>query len=358
MSEVLDEVVEAPVESVSEAPEEVEAKNPLSMSNEEFEAYEASLEAPIEVESDDVDVEPVTETNVEPFQEDAPETATQEAPNEDAATDTVEFSKESAYDEIMSEFKANGKMISVSSVDEVRKLMQMGANYQKKMSGMKKDSKFIKMLENNELLDESKLNYLIDLSKHDKGAISQLLKDSQVDPLDVDVSEDSVYKPNTYTINDAQVQLDDVLSSLQETDSYATTIDIIGNKWDKTSAEALAASPNDIVVLNDQVASGIYDKITTVVEKERMLGNLEGVTDFDAYRMVGRAMHEKGMLNTQSNTQQVVTPPAKKEDPTTNEKRRAAAPTRSTPPTKKAVVTKNPLAMSNEEFEAAFGSEF
>ena len=87
--------------------------------------------------------------------------------------------------------------------------MQMGANYNKKMAALKPNLKLLKLLENNGLLSEEKLSFLIDLDKKNPDAITKLVKDSGLDPLEMDVSK-SDYKPNTYTVHDREVELDSV----------------------------------------------------------------------------------------------------------------------------------------------------
>ena len=316
-------------------PEVAEQVNPLSMSDEEFSAYEASEEQsePMASEGEEVYSGSVTEAS------DSTE---------------LEFSKETAYDELMSEFKANGKMMKVDTVEDARQLMQMGANYNKKMSGLKDKKNFITMLENNDLLDEDRLNYLIDLSKKDKGAIQQLIKDSEIDPSDIDLG-DATYTPNAYGIDEKQVQLDEVLESLQETETYATTIDIVGNKWDLPSREALASNPQEIANINEHVANGIYDKVIAVVDQERMMGRLDGLTDFDAYVKVGNRLNSEGKLTI--GAPEPVQSQQSNVNPTINNQRRAAASSTKSVSTK-TTDYKNPLSMSDEEFNKAFGSEF
>ena len=352
MSEVIDEVVEEEVaEAVTEevaAEEAAPAEFDMGMSDEEFEKtnFEAMAQKPQE---EPVEEEPKDGPSISAEADEASEEAT-EAPVEEAALD-----KAAEYDKIMSEFKANGKMMTVGNADEVRQLMMMGAGYNKKMAGMKSQQKFIKMLQNHDLLDEGKLSYLIDLDKKNPEAIAKLLKDSELDPMEIDTTGDTDYKPNAYSVDDKQVQLDNVIEDLQDSSGYATTIDIVGNKWDESSRESLAKEPALIRTLNDHVESGIYDQIAAVVEKEKMLGKLQGVDDFTAYRTVGDAMNAQGLFNDKpvANANVNVAPPAKKTDPNVNDKKRAASSTKAKPRAKEQF---NISDMSDDEFEKRFGS--
>src|SRR5690606_21653948 len=82
---------------------------------------------------------------------------------EDTAKDNqVTPDYEKLYKEIMKPFKANGREIKLNSPEEVITLMQKGANYTKKMQALQPHLKIVRMLENNQLLDEGKLSQLID----------------------------------------------------------------------------------------------------------------------------------------------------------------------------------------------------
>ena len=64
------------------------------------------------------------------------------------------------------------------------------------------------------------------------------------------------------------MELDGILDDIRDTESYGTTIDIVGNKWDDSSKKAILSEPEIIRVLNTQVESGIYKQIQSRVEKE------------------------------------------------------------------------------------------
>src|SRR5690606_38757650 len=104
-----------------------------------------------------------------------------------AATEPVQpVDHKAIVDKLFAPFKANGKEMVVDNVDDAVALMQMGANYNKKMAALKPNLKLLKLLENNNLLSEEKIGFLIDLDKKNPAAIGKLLKDSGIDPLDVD----------------------------------------------------------------------------------------------------------------------------------------------------------------------------
>ena len=269
------------------------------------------------------------------------------------------------YERLMAPFKANGRDIQVKSVEDAVSLMQMGANYNKKMAALKPNLKLLKMLENSGLLSEEKLSYLIDLDKKNPAAISKLVKDSGLDPLDIDTEKAGGYKPNTYTVDDRELALDSVLEEIQDTPSYNRTLDVVTNKWDAPSKRVVAENPQLLKVINSHIDMGIYDLISKEVESERLFGRLSGISDLEAYRQVGDAIQARGgfaHLGRQEqktpNAPVVMAPkPKKAEDPKVREQRRAASTTKPAAP----AVTPaefNPLSMSDEEFSKAATPKF
>jgi hypothetical protein len=273
------------------------------------------------------------------------------------------------YERLIAPFQANGRQVQVKSVDDAIALMQMGANYNKKMAALKPNLKMLKLLENNGLLNEEKLSYLIDLDKKDPAAINKLVKDSGLNPLDLDADKASAYTPKSRQVDDRELALDEVLDAIKDTPSYQTTLNIIGTKWDKASKQIVGENPQLIQVINDHVARGIYDLISKEVENERLFGRLTGVSDFEAYRQVGDAIQDRGGFDHLSTAAQRKSSTAAKEviepkpkqggDDKLNEKRRAASSaTPGSTPAKHPLTDLNPLDMPDEEFEKAAANRF
>ena len=330
--------------------------------------------------SDEVSVDPVEDTSILSQDDDTEitkeaEEVVQDTTFDDSETEEEEEKEEitvddpvgkidykAEYDRIMAPFKANGKTMQLEKAEDVIQLMSMGANYNQKMRALKPNLKIMKMLDNNNLLDESKLNYLIDLDKQNPEAITKLLKDSGIDPLNVDIEEDSKYKPTAYTVNDKEVELDTVLEEIQHSSSYRETIDVISNKWDEPSKRIILDDPNIIRHINDHISEGVYGEIMTVVERERALGRLSGVPDITAYNQVGEHMQAKGMFKAQqtppaANTNVKPIEKSKKIDPKLNKRKLAAGGTKSAP-SKKGRSDFDPLALSDEEFEKLSVNDF
>jgi len=317
---------------------------------------EPSEEEVTKVTQDDPS-ESTTTDEVEELPEQDTEVETVKDNTEETSEETTEFNYEEEYKKVLAPLKANGKELTLKTIEDLRNLASMGANYTKKMTAIKPSLKVLKMLENNNLLDEDKLNYLIDLDKKNPEAIKKLLKDSELDPLDINVEEDSTYSPNTYNVTEAEVELDNVIKDIQSSPKFDETIDVISNKWDEPSKQVLVETPQIIKVINEHMELGIYDQINSVIERERMLGRLNGLSDIEAYKQVGDALQASNQFNVQS-TNQVETTPVQQASTVNSDKdsklknrKRSASSTKTTPKSVGSENDFNPLSMSDEEFE-------
>lgn len=255
-------------------------------------------------------------------------------------------------DKIFAPFIANGKEIKIDNVDDAIRLMQMGAGFNKKMAALKPHLKIVKMLDSHGLLDEGKLNHLIDISKNNPDAISKLLADSKIDPLNLKPSTD--YKPNSYTVDDSEIEFDNVIEDLKPSKHYAKTLEVIVDKWDKASSQILVSNPQVIRDIHDHVASGIYDLVSTEVDRQRALGRLTGLNDLQAYKLVGDQMDQAGAFAKAQETPKsnpTVSIPANASDDKLKSRKLAASPTKSSPGKKVDVGGFNPLTATDEEIK-------
>lgn len=274
------------------------------------------------------------------------------------AAEDVDY--EAAYKKIMAPFKANGREIKLDNPDEVIQLMQRGANYTKKMQALQPSLKILRMLQNNELHDENKINHVIDIMKGDKEAIRHFLKEKGIDPLDFDSESGKQYKPGNHKISDNAMNFVSTLDEIKESE-HGNAVIADANTWDDASKNAIFENPQVLSLLADHRQKGYYDRIVGEIEKQRSLGNAEiaRLPFLHAYKVVGDAMEQKGLFapakadtpkkDTQKPTSVVAKQTAPRK-PTKNngDKAKAASPTQQS--NKKAAESINPLAMSDDEF--------
>ena len=337
-----------------------ETKQPsyLDLPDDELGAPPSMGEPAQEEQAQEVAVEevPVVQEQEEKQEEQEVPVAEVQEDKKEVVTETPQIDYKAEYERLTQPFKANGKEIKVNSVEDAVELMQMGANYSKKMAALKPHLKLIKMLDKHGLMDESKLSYLIDLNGKNPEAIAKLVKDSGLDPMEMDDRKADDYKPTSYKVDDREIELDNVLESIKDSSTYQRTISVVSNDWDKASKEVIANTPQILSVLNAHMESGIYDIIQAELENERTFGRLEGLSDIEAYRYVGDRIQANGGFSHLAKGQQnqpkqnaVSAKPMQVQDDKLKDKKRAAAPSK---PAITSQVPKdfNPLALSDEEF--------
>lgn len=270
-----------------------------------------------------------------------------EPPPPDVVAEKTEVDYAAFYQHLTKPFKANGHEMQVTNPEDMIALMQMGANYHKKMEALKPALKVGRLLEANNLLDESQLGFLIDLHNKKPEAIAKLVKDSGIDLYEFNADD----KANEYVPTPHQVpmnlDLQEVLEDLKaNSNTFNQTINIVGNEWDEPSQGILAQHPELIRIIDQHIQSGVYEQITKLVKNERTFGRLRGVSDLDAYRMAEQ------YLVQQQQAPVITPPPTQQQKPQTISedeaaRRKAAAPPKKNPSTQPQSF--NPFAMSDEE---------
>ncbi len=180
---------------------------------------------------------------------------------------------------IFKPFKANGKEITPKTAEDVISLMQMGANYTKKMQLMAPLKKAVESL-NKASIGEEDLNFLIDVHKGDKEAIKKLLKKHEVDPLDLDM-ESTNYVPKNNIASDEDVEFTDVMQDIQN--SLPKIQEILSKQWDNKSKDLLLKDPTLMKALHEEIEMGRFDEVQNRLETERTFGRYKGKSDIEAY---------------------------------------------------------------------------
>ena len=251
----------------------------------EFKSVDEDEDTASKEPSKDIE-EPSEETVEESVTDDNEEEVNDNEETKEEPTTSVEPSTEpnykEAYSKIFKPFKANGKEITPESPDDVISLMQMGANYVKKMTAMKEHMKTVKMLESAGITSVEDINFLIDIKNKNPEAIKKFLKDSDIDPTDLDMSE-IAYSPKDYSVSDSDIEFSSTVDDLKESPHFATTTKIVSEVWDKKSKEILLNNPNLLRQLNEEVEIGRYDKIQSIIDRERIFGRLKDKSDLEAY---------------------------------------------------------------------------
>lgn len=286
---------------------------------------------------------------------------------------------EDFYQQVMKPFKANGREIQLKSPDEAIRLMQMGAGYGRKIQDLQPHLKVIRMLEKNDLLDEGRLSYLMDINDKNPDAIKKLIKESGIDPLDINTEDNVDYRPTDRSVSDKEMSFQDALTDVSSQPTGQETIQIVNQTWDQESKSLLWDQPEILSVIQSQRENGIYDQIASEIDRQKMLGQIPQSTPFlTAYKLAGDHLVETNgfkspegqapqnqeqtpapaaspQIQEQPPQKQVIAtrPGAAKATVSNNEQAQAASPTKSASGKGKAAPV-NPLSMPDDEFLKTF----
>jgi hypothetical protein len=311
--------------------------------------------------------EEILPSGSEPKAAEAEATPEAETPAEPVAVDYENFFKK-----IMTPFKANGRTIEVKTTDEAIRLMQMGAGYGRKIQDLQPHLKVLRMLEKNDLLDEGKLSLLIDVNQKNPDAIKKIIKDSGIDPLDLNTEDNVSYFPTNHAVSDKEIAFTQALADVQTYPDGQETLRIINQTWDLESKSLLWESPQLLGVIQSQRDNGIYAQIAAEIDRQKLLGTIPHSAPFiQAYKQVGDHLLANGGLKPSATAQtpQIQTQPGVTPQPQViatraaapkaqvqNGDKAAAASATKTTSTHKSGLTVNPLNMADDEFLKQFAN--
>lgn len=194
---------------------------------------------------------------------------------------------------VTSNFKANHQEFTIEDPDEIRKLMQYGLNYHKKMTELAPHRKALKTLEKHGLLQADKLNYAIELLEGNKGAIAKLLQEHSVDTYELPNLEDEPYQTGNYLLSDERITFDEKVSEMRESDSGSKVVNYIQD-LDSESFYEVYTNPDMMNWLQSHIESGLFADASAFLEKERALGKVpSNIKDIDAYAYVAQHLEKE-----------------------------------------------------------------
>lgn len=224
---------------------------------------------------------------VEDKKEEAPAATTEADPKPASDAPTIDYAAEYAK-LVGAPIKANGKEITLKSTDEVLRLVQQGANYNKRMEELKPARKAAAMLENAGLLgDEAAVSQMIDLYNGKHEAIAKMIKDLNIDIYALDLDSASKYTPTSHLQTDEQVIFQDTLKEVRSLEGGQEAMTLI-DSWDRESKELIWGNATAVRQIYDYKQSGVYDTVATEVERRKALGQIPPGTPFiTAFTQVG-----------------------------------------------------------------------
>jgi hypothetical protein len=247
-------------------------------------------------------------------------------------------------------FRANGKDYDFTSeeiAEQFPKIFGQAMDYTKKMQTIKPWRKTIDAIEGAKLSHDD-VGLMIDVLKGDKDAITEVLKRTGTDTLELDTEADSNYIAKDYGRDESALAITDIVDSISQDPEYATTHSILSKEWDQKSWDTITENPEMIRLLHTDVKSGMYKTLQPIAEKLKVYdGGRKPDLDYykeaaqqhfsnnakqDAYNQ-RQATREQEQEDTQAEQTRVANAKAQSSKRTATKqasaKRKAAAPTKS-----------------------------
>ena len=295
--------------------------------------------------------------------EDDSETEVDQPSDEELAQRSKAY--EAAYQELFGQpIKASGREVQLRDVNQVRNLVEMGVDYNKKMQRMRPHMQTLKTLEQQGILeDPEKLNLLLEAQQGKPEAIKRLISEHKIDIVDMADDENaSEYRPDDHIVSQNEVEIEQALNQISSSPSYNKTIEVMRTTFDDKSREIISGNPSYITALNSDIESGLYDRVMENIQYKRDVKAIpENVSDIEAYigTVQEMAQQEQEALNAAYQQQQEGATQKNNRSTGASRKRKAAM-SGSRGARKKKEPNYNPmetLSMSDAEFEKQFGDQ-
>ena len=256
-------------EELDDGVEEVEDEEELDTEDEEVDE-DAEAEQPEDDEDSDEDAgEDDEEEDDEESDEDLDE-GEEDTPDEDEAEAEEEKPDQAPVKRV---YKANGtefEFTDEEALEQFGKVFGQAANYTQKMQAIAEWRPVLSALKDNGMSQDD-VNLMIDVMKGDKDAIAAVVKKAGIDVMDLETEGEQVYVPKNYGKSEQELAIDDVISTIEKDQEFAVTSHVVDRQWDSGSRKALAENPQMIAGLHNDVKSGVYDKVSPMAMKLKVL---------------------------------------------------------------------------------------
>ena len=271
--------------------EEDETSADTGSEEDEYEEEELEGNTQIENSNDETETEEEdegeTETSDDETETESDESETNENPAEDGKeTDVVNYEEqyralladndklkqfENFYNEVTSEFTANGK--KVKGFNDPKKIIesqQMAAGFSDKMASFSKYKPFMNSIKDNGFLENpEKFNLAMSLLEGDQEALKKHIKDLEIDPFEMDM-ENINYTSKNQVSSDLEVAYGDVMENAKIHNVDTQVQQVINKDWDDKSVIELLEDPQSSADLVNHISTGAYEVVQNrIAEKKR-----------------------------------------------------------------------------------------
>lgn len=198
-----------------------------------------------------------------------------------------------AYKDLLKPLWARGHNFTPRNMEEVKTLMSQGVDYLYKTQQLAQHRKQIELLQR-EGISNDDLTFLIDLKKKDPEAIKKFFADGDLNPYDVDVTEEPNYQPKTHMVDDETLALRDSVNELMGMPDGRACYEELVKTLDKASQDYFLKEPELLKTFYQHQHTDVgnnkslYTVIKNEIDHEKALGRLpQNMPFLDAYRTVG-----------------------------------------------------------------------
>ncbi|MCD6136272.1 hypothetical protein J7J63_06155, partial [Candidatus Bipolaricaulota bacterium] len=322
---------------------------------------------------DDADEEPGEEANEDEPTDTAVDVGSEQAeeegksngdqPNEEDLSASLQLYEETYKQLFENPIKASGREFQLKDSAQALNLIEMGVDYNKKMQHMRPHMQTLKTLEKEGLLDDTEqLNLLLEAKQGNPEAIKRLLSQAKIDLVDIADDEEGKeqYTPQNHIVSQAEIDIENALSSISESPAYQETIDTMSKSFDVKSKKIMSENPDYITALNSDIESGIYPKVMDMVQYQRDTRQIpDGMSDIEAYIGTVRQMAANEQQAAQPAPVQPSPEPAATRNPSNRRRKLGMSGSKSTPKkgAKREYDPVEVMSMSDDDFEKKFGAE-
>ena len=204
--------------------------------------------------------------------------------SEDKGTETDGDNSETT--EKYQPLKANGKEYPIDSIDELYKLASAGVGAQQKFQAIAGHKKSIMAAEKAGVDMMEAVNFMANYKANPRDVVLQLLKDNDIDPLDID-TDAKLEARKDYSISDFEVQYDEVIGEIGNSPIFPKVQELLLNVWDKKSRAVFLDTPSMIKNLHDEMSpmgenkKSMFDLVSPIAEKMKLSGDSR--SDYEIY---------------------------------------------------------------------------
>lgn len=272
----------------TESEVETEETTETETAEETIEDTDQETEAGEEEETNEENDDSAEETS-DTTEDDQEEHTQADAEDTEDTVETEEVNYKEFYEKVaLAKFTANGREVEgFKNPEDLIRAQQMLHGYSDKMKVFKEYKKFLKPLEERGIVnDPDKFNLAMSLLDGDPEAIKKVLKEKNIDPLELDL-DDIKYIPKSKLPSDAQLLIEETYEQAENLGVGGKFNKVISKDWDLPSLQEFVSNGAVRADLLQHLQDGTYDIVQNEIKRMELLdanGLLDGMTSVEKYR--------------------------------------------------------------------------